>query len=47
MKAVHIVYSGLGGASSLVFSLIEADKKKKIKTRNYFYWAVYFKRLFN
>ena len=31
MKAIHIVYSGLGGASSLVFSLIEADKKKRLK----------------
>jgi len=28
IKVLHLVYSGLGGASSVVFSLIEADKKK-------------------
>ena len=26
-KVLHLVYSGMGGASSVVFSLIEADKK--------------------
>ena len=27
-NVLHLVYSGLGGASNVVFSLIEADKKR-------------------
>jgi glycosyltransferase involved in cell wall biosynthesis len=29
-KILHLLYSGIGGTSSVVFSLIEADKKKKL-----------------
>ena len=25
---LHLVYSGMGGATTVVFALIEADKKK-------------------
>jgi glycosyltransferase involved in cell wall biosynthesis len=28
MKVLHLVYSGMGGSASVVFSFIEADKKK-------------------
>ena len=31
IKCLHLVYSGLGGAGNVVLSLIEADKKIKIK----------------
>ena len=31
MKILHLVYSGLGGGTSVVFSLIEGNKNKLIK----------------
>jgi hypothetical protein len=31
MKILHLVYSGLGGGISVVFSLIEGNKNKLIK----------------
>ncbi len=34
VKVLHLVYSGLGGASNVVFSLIEADRKKKFLNQN-------------
>lgn len=30
VKILHLVYSGMGGTSSVVFSLIEADKRRKL-----------------
>jgi hypothetical protein len=30
IRVLHLVYSNMGGASSVVFSLIEADKKKSL-----------------
>lgn len=36
MNILHIVYSGLGGASKVVFSLIKEDKKKKFNQSIFF-----------
>ena len=33
MNVLHLVYSGLGGATSVVFSLIEGDKNKILNSK--------------
>ena len=34
MKTLHVLYSGLGGASSVVFSLLKENKKKILKNND-------------
>jgi glycosyltransferase involved in cell wall biosynthesis len=45
VKTLHLVYSGLGGPASVVFSLIEADKKK-ILNQNILFIGPYLNKYF-
>lgn len=43
MKVLHLVYSGMGGATNLVFSVVEGDKSKKLNQRILFSGPNFFK----
>ena len=41
MKTLHVLYSGLGGASSVVFSLLKENKKKILKNNDILFTGNY------
>ena len=43
MKVLHLVYSGMGGATNLVFSILEGDKKKLLNQNILFSGPYFFK----
>lgn len=43
MKVLHLVYSGMGGATNLVFSIVEGDRSKKLNHGILFSGPIFFK----
>ena len=41
MKALHILYSGLGGSSSVVFSLLKENKKNHLIKQDILFTGTY------
>ena len=45
MKVLHLVYSGMGGATNLVFSVVEGDKSKKLKQKILFSGLIFLNQI--